>query len=155
MILATKLSILLQYIRTFTPTHRGILYRIAQLLIWLNILFYLASTIFEIPESISTSTDISSLNFDDNPNALTAFWNSQFLITGSANVVSDTTLLLLPMVSILRLQTTARWKLGTALVFLTGLLVVIYIFSQPTTLRLLTSLVPAFRVSVASFIVFT
>ncbi|KAK3176666.1 hypothetical protein OEA41_007989 [Lepraria neglecta] len=44
-ILAAKLTILLQLMRIFVPTKRGLVFRIIQILIWSNVCFYLANVL--------------------------------------------------------------------------------------------------------------
>lgn len=63
-ILAAKLTILLQLMRIFVPTKRGLVYWLIQTLIWLNVCFYAAnvlSVIFQCHPVYSTLTHFSIL----------------------------------------------------------------------------------------------
>ena len=105
----TKLSILLQYLRLFVPTHKGKTYYLIQCNIWLNLLFYilfcLLSTLACIPRRKiwEPSTPGHCIN------------EKLFLIiTAAFNIVSDFSILLLPLGKIWRLQMPVRRKVGVS-----------------------------------------
>ncbi|KAL8789308.1 MAG: hypothetical protein Q9213_001231 [Squamulea squamosa] len=114
-ILLAKLPILLQYIRIFIPARQGFVYWASQTLIWANLFFY-----------VSTSF---ALLFECTPRA--KIWDTTipgrcinikavFLLTGAWNVLSDITILVLPISPIWQLQMSQRKKLGIYAVFSTG-----------------------------------
>lgn len=114
-----KLSILLQYLQIFVPRKtRNMMYLASHALIWTNLVFYLISTFLEI--------------FACNP--IAKAWNP-LITTGhcinvlalnvaasSINSLSDLAILILPQVSIWRLQMSLKRKLQTSAVFLIGIL---------------------------------
>ncbi|KAI4221464.1 MAG: hypothetical protein L6R36_006888 [Xanthoria steineri] len=114
-ILLSKLPILLQYIRIFMPARQGLIYWAAQTLIWTNLLFYIASSfafIFECtPREKIWDTTAAGKCID---------LKALFLVTGSWNIVSDFSILILPIVPIWKLQMSPRKKLGIYAVFSTG-----------------------------------
>lgn len=119
-ILAAKLTILLQLIRIFAPSKRGLVYRLFQSLIWLNACFYIAnvlSVIFQcspIDKAWLASTPGSCVDT-----------NLNLVITGSINVISDVLILLLPLWTIWHLELPVRAKLGVSVAFGAGILYVI------------------------------
>jgi hypothetical protein len=122
-ILGAKVAMLLQLKRIFLGATRGKLYWLHEVLLWTNIPCYLAI--------------MFSFAFGCLPRE--KLWNPELpgrcisvngLLIGSSvlNVVSDVTILLLPLVVIIRLQLPARSKMILAAVFGTGILYV-----SPTT----------------------
>lgn len=120
-IFVTKLSILLLYLRVFAPSTKRKTYFFIQILIWLNLLFYLASTLVKIFEC----TPRSKIWHRDTPGTCI---NINSLITTASifNVVSDFLILLLPIACVWRLQMKLTKKLGTSAVFAAGALYVPY-----------------------------
>ena len=117
LIFLTNLSILLQYLRVFVPNHAGRLYYTVQSIIWLNLLFYIADTLVEIftciprkkiwePATPGRCVNISIL----------------VITTGAINVISDFSILVLPLSSIWGLQMPRKRKIALSAVFGTGLL---------------------------------
>ena len=117
LIFLTKLSILLQYLRIFVPNHAGKLYYTVQLIIWLNLLFYTATALVEIftcmprkkiwePSTPGRCVNIGIL----------------VITTGAINVISDFSILMLPLSSIWGLQMPRKRKIALSAVFATGLL---------------------------------
>ena len=117
MIFTSKLLILVQYIRIFAPTKRGFTFWAAHFLIWTNLMFYLA--IFSVIVFQSTPRE--------------KIWNparygtrvridTVFIITGTWNVFSDVSILILPIREIWLLQMATRKKWQISAVFATGLL---------------------------------
>ncbi|KAL3449199.1 hypothetical protein BJX65DRAFT_273008 [Aspergillus insuetus] len=116
-ILGAKVAMLLQLKRIFLGATRGKLYWLHEVLLWTNIPCYLAI--------------MFSFAFGCVPRE--KLWNPELpgrcisvngLLIGSSvlNVVSDVTILLLPLVVIIRLQLPARSKMILAAVFGTGIL---------------------------------
>ena len=113
----TKLSILLLYLRVFVPTRRGILYYIIQGYIWINLVFYIAIVLARILQCTPR----------------TKIWNPyvkghcidgiiSLVSTGSINVLSDISMLVLALYPIWQLQLPLRKKIGISAVFATGVL---------------------------------
>ena len=113
-----KASILLQYIHIFSPTTRSsTFYWASQALIWINFVFYFASTFIEI--------------FACKPRA--KVWNpllpghcvnlpAENVAAATVNSVSDITILILPQPVIWRLQMYTRRMIETSIVFTVGIL---------------------------------
>lgn len=117
LIFLTKLSILLQYLRIFVPNHAGKLYYTVLLIIWLNLLFYTATTLVEI----FTCMPRKKIWEPSTPGRCV---NTGFLVitTGAINVISDFSILMLPLSSIWGLQMPKKRKIALSAVFATGLL---------------------------------
>lgn len=118
-IFATKLSILLLFLRIFVPNGRSTTYYTIHVLIWLNLFFYIANVPIEIWPCIprkklwTPSLPGHCLN------------NERVFVAGGAiNVVSDFAILLLPVVLISRLQMPLKKKIGVSAIFATGFLYV-------------------------------
>lgn len=116
LIFLTKLSILLQYLRIFVPNHAGKLYYTVLLIIWLNLLFYTATTLVEI----FTCMPRKKIWEPSTPGRCV---NTGFLVitTGAINVISDFSILMLPLSSIWGLQMPKKRKIALSAVFATGL----------------------------------
>ncbi|KAF9884169.1 hypothetical protein FE257_002227 [Aspergillus nanangensis] len=114
-IFITKLSILLLYIRLFAPSIKSKTYLFIQLLIWVNLLFYLSNTIVKIVQC----TPRSKIWDKDTPGHCV---NINSLILGASifNVVSDFLILLMPIACVWRLQMNSGKKIGTSAVFAAG-----------------------------------
>ena len=135
-----KFSILLQYAQIFVPTRKGILYRIAQAFIVQNILLYFICIIVEINGWVRYLE--SGLSIPTN-NLAVRFLILQFQVTAGLNVASDIVLLLLPLVSISRLQMTRRRKMGLMIVFAAGFLSVVqHLFTIANSYRLTIKYLP-------------
>ncbi|RDL40437.1 uncharacterized protein BP5553_00416 [Venustampulla echinocandica] len=115
-IFTTKLSILLQYKRIFCPHNSGTTYWLIHVLIWSNLLYYIAVMIPQIvvcnprekawhPYLPGKCLDLPSI-----------------LITGAVvNIISDFSILILPVHSIWKLQMSRSRKYGVTAIFATGL----------------------------------
>ena len=116
-IFVAKLTILLQFLRIFCPTKRGIIYLCIRALIWGNLLFYLVDTLV----IVFACTPRSKINHPMEPGHCI---NSEvnFIITGAWNVFSDFSILFLPISSIWNLQIATKKKWGLSAVFALGLL---------------------------------
>ena len=116
-IFLAKLSILLQYLRIFVPNHAGKIYYIVQFIIWLNLLFYIAATLVLIficmprKKIWEPSTPGRCVNI-----------GIVVITTGAINVISDFSILVLPLSSIWGLQMPRKRKIVLSAVFATGLL---------------------------------
>lgn len=116
-----KLSILLQYLQIFAPLKsRNMIYWASHALIWMNLVFYFVCGILEIfaCKAISKSTDpFTKKGKKDyiNPFVLGA-------AASSINVLSDFSILILPQISIWKLQLAVKKKLQISAVFLLGVL---------------------------------
>ena len=117
MIFAAKLLILVQYLRIFAPIRGGFTFWATHFLIWTNFMFYVAIffvVIFECtprekiwkPARQGTCVKI----------------NAVFITTGTWNVFSDLSILILPIRAIWLLQMATRKKWQISAVFATGLL---------------------------------
>lgn len=113
-----KLSILLQYLRTFVPLKtRNAMYWACHILLWLNFVFYLVSfflTIFictPIRKSWVLWIEGRCLDF-----------NMLLITTGVINTVSDLSILVLPQHVIWNLQISTKRKIRISAVFLPGVL---------------------------------
>ncbi|MCJ1303445.1 hypothetical protein MMC08_006255 [Hypocenomyce scalaris] len=116
LIFVTKLSILLQYLRIFVPNNTGFIYYTVQFIIWFNLLFYTADTLVEIFECTPRSK-IWNVTLSGHCVNI----NGAIITTAVINIVSDFSILLLPLTSIWALQMPTRRKVGVSLVFATGL----------------------------------
>lgn len=122
-----KLSISLQYLRTFVPTHTGRLHRIVQVLIWFNIMFYGVLTFVVIFECIPREKIWKPLTTGHCVDI-----NSSFIISAAVNVISDFSIFLLPLMRMWNLQMAKKQKIALSAVFATGLLWVYLLFSSAT-----------------------
>ena len=92
LIFVSKLSILLQYLKLFTPNHTGKTYWSIHFLIWSNLLFYLTIML------------------------------AALVAGAVINVISDFAILVLPIGKIWQLHMSPRRKLGVCAVFSAGVL---------------------------------
>ncbi|KAH2536824.1 hypothetical protein KXW97_006545, partial [Aspergillus fumigatus] len=99
LIFITKLSILLLYLRVFAPSFRSKTFFCIHALIWLNFGFYFADTIVKIFEC-SPRAKI----WDKTLKGHCININIPIIVTSSINVASDFLILVLPIVSVWRLQ---------------------------------------------------
>jgi hypothetical protein len=116
-ILGAKVAMLLQLKRIFLGVTRGKLYWLHEVLLWTNIPCYLA-IMFSFAFACVPREKIWE------PHLPGRCISVNGLLIGSSvlNVVSDITILLLPLVVIIRLQLPARSKMILAAVFGTGIL---------------------------------
>lgn len=116
-VLLAKLSILLQYQRIFVPNHAGKLYYTVQFIIWLNLLFYIAATL----ASIFTCMPRKKIWEPSTPGRCVNI-GIVVITNGAINVISDFSVLVLPLNSIWELQMPRKRKIALSAVFATGLL---------------------------------
>ena len=114
-----KLSILLQYLRIFTPAKKtDLIYWASHTLIWTNFVFYFVSSFLEIfaCKPIAKVWDPLIANGQ--------CMNLQAINVAAAafNVLSDVSILVLPQKVIWKLHMSSRRKLGISSIFLTGIL---------------------------------
>lgn len=116
-----KLSILLLYLRIFVIVTGTKTYYAIHFTIWSILLFYLAN----LPVEIWACTPRRKI-WDPTVEGK-CINNDVVLVTGGVmNVVTDFAILLLPLVSIIRLQMPLPRKIGVSAVFATGFLHVPY-----------------------------
>ena len=112
-----KVSILVQFLRIFVPGHKGMIFWIIQFAMWTNVCFYIAIAITLIFQCTPREkiwhpyVQGRCINID-----------VQIVTSGSWNVISDISLLVIPLHSIWLLQIPIKRKLGVSAVFATGLL---------------------------------
>ena len=118
----TKLSILLLFLRIFVPGAKNKTYYLIHLLIWLNLLFYIANVPIEIwpciPRRKIWAPQTPGHCLDN---------EQVFVAGGSVNMVSDFAILILPIVSVSRLQMSWRKKVGVSAIFAAGFLYVLFL----------------------------
>lgn len=120
LIFMTKLSILIQYLKIFAPTRDGKTYRAIHFLIWTNLLFYLATLTVHIlvyVQRLHTQNPVAPRQSIDD----TAVQISSAVI----NLVSDFSMLILPLAKLLKLQLPRNRKIGVIAIFALGFLYVI------------------------------
>ncbi|KAK0516092.1 hypothetical protein JMJ35_002126 [Cladonia borealis] len=114
--LVNGLTILLQMMRIFVPTKRGLVYWLIQAFMWLNALFYTAnvlSVIFQCsPIHKAWISSIRGHCVDTNLN---------LVVTGTINVISDVLILILPLWTIWHLKMDIRAKMSVSVVFMAGI----------------------------------
>ena len=117
LIFVSKLSILLQFKRVFVPAHAGKTYWLIHFLIWSNLLFYLAVMLLEIMKCLPRKKVW-------NPTMQGRCIDLPFAPKAGAviNIISDFSILVLPIGKIWQLQMSPKRKLGVSAVFSTGLL---------------------------------
>lgn len=116
-ILGAKVSMLLQMRRLFVVSKKGKLFWLHEILLWTNVPCYLAlmlSFIFVcVPREALWNPNVPGRCISP---------TGSLIASSSLNVVSDVTMLLLPLTVIARLQLPARSRLILAAVFGTGIL---------------------------------
>ena len=103
--------------RIFVPTKRGLVYQLIQILIWLNVSFYLANVLSIIfhctPVQKAWIPSIHGVCTNANLN---------LIVTGTINVLSDILILILPIWTIWHLRISVEKKLSVSSVFAAGIL---------------------------------
>lgn len=118
LIFITKLSILLLYRRVFAPFVKRKTLVFIQLTIWLNFAFYLALTLVKIFEC----TPRSKIWRKDTPGHCVNV-KLQMIATSTINMISNLSILLLPVFYIRRLQSSLfQNMISTAVAFAVGIL---------------------------------
>ncbi|KAJ9300994.1 hypothetical protein DTO271G3_2158 [Paecilomyces variotii] len=116
LIFVAKLSILLLYLRAFTPSRPGRTFYAIHFLLWFNLLFYTANTLTKIFQCIPRAKiwDPETPGRCVNVNAL-------IQTSAGLNVFSDFSLLVLPIAAIWKLHMKTSQKIGISAVFAAGL----------------------------------
>lgn len=116
-ILGAKVAMLLQMKRMFVVSKKGKLYWLHEVLLWTNVPCYLAITLSFILACVPRQ----KLWEPDLPGRCISS-NGSLIASSAINVVSDITMLLFPLMVIMRLQLPSRTKLILGMVFGTGIL---------------------------------
>ncbi|CAF9908703.1 MAG: hypothetical protein ALECFALPRED_004904 [Alectoria fallacina] len=111
-----KLAILLQYKRLFVAHKHNFVFYGVHVLIWTNLVFYIIETFLEIFACTPREKIWNPLT----PGHCIGIENN-YIAVGAWNVLSDFSILILPMVAIWNLQMANTRKIGVAAVFATGL----------------------------------
>ena len=118
-IFLAKLSILLMYRRLFDTAGTGKTHQLIHILIWANLAFYfpyLGATVFQcVPRARIWDPTLKGgcINLQ-----------AAFIAASAINVVSDFSILLLPLYRISKLKIPTRRKIGVLAIFAVGLLYV-------------------------------
>ncbi|BCS21799.1 uncharacterized protein APUU_30024A [Aspergillus puulaauensis] len=116
-ILGAKVAMLLQMKRMFVVSKKGKLYWLHEILLWTNVPCYLAITLSFILACVPRQ----KLWESDLPGRCISS-NGSLIASSAINVVSDITMLLFPLMVVMRLQLPTRTKLILGMVFGTGIL---------------------------------
>ena len=116
-IFITKLSILLQFLRIFTPNRRGAIFYTVHFLIWFNLFYHSAYVLCCIFQCTPMSKEFNPRIHGNCINV-----GALFVATGVINVLSDFSILAFPILCTWCLQMPLRQKLLIRAVFIVGLL---------------------------------
>ena len=116
-ILFTKIAILLQLIQIFVVGKRNGRWYFIQTLIWLNTIFFTILIFLEIFQCMPRVKIWNPLHSGACLNI-----SKTFVATASVNIVSDLSILVLPLFWVLQLHMPLRRKLGIMAIFCTGIL---------------------------------
>ena len=103
--------------RIFVVPKPGTLYYTIYLLIWSNGLFYFADTMAEILQCVPRTKIWDAFAEGRCINV-----NAAFVTTAAVNVISDLSILFLPLFCVWRLQISVRQKMGVSVMFAAGIL---------------------------------
>lgn len=117
LIFMTKLSILLLFLRIFIPTRTSKTFFFVHLLLWTNLFFYLINTFIKIFECTPRSKIWMPKTAG---HCVSIPW--MIVVAAIINVISDFTILILPIASVWSLQMGRRQKLAASAVFAAGIL---------------------------------
>ena len=117
LIFTAKLLILVQYLRIFAPTRRGFTFWGSHVLIWTNLMIYVAIFFVVVFECIPREKI-----WNPTRHGTCVSINAVFITTGVWNVFSDLCILILPIRAVWLLQMATRKKWQISAVFATGLL---------------------------------
>ncbi|KAL8830417.1 MAG: hypothetical protein Q9191_001446 [Dirinaria sp. TL-2023a] len=112
-----KLCVLLQMQRIFRGSKRDSVFWSIQVLIWLNLLFYLAVT----AAFIGVCSPRAKLTNPLLPGKCISI-NASILVTSAVNIVSDVTILVLPVFGLYKLKMAVKRKLIISAAFSSGVL---------------------------------
>ncbi|KAI0856983.1 hypothetical protein F4860DRAFT_491018 [Xylaria cubensis] len=114
-----KVAILTEWMRIFSPQSRSAFFWLCQVILWLNVAYYIASTIVEsmqcIPRQLIWDPTVKGRCLD----------TKTVEVISSLNVASDIVLLVTPQLVIWRLESSTRKRIGITLIFAVGLFGVI------------------------------
>lgn len=116
-ILFTKVSILLQLIQIFVVAKRNGRWYFLQVLIWLNTIFFTILMFLEIFQCVPRAKIWNPLH-----SGVCLNITKTFVATAGVNVVSDLSILGLPIIWVLQLHMPFRRKLGIMAIFCTAIL---------------------------------
>jgi len=116
-ILPTKLSILLQYIRIFVPNHTSKTFYLVLSFLACNVAFFIASLLITVFQCTPIERAYNPLVKGNCIN-----WPLAIVLTAVFNLVSDLCILLMPLTWIWRLQMSKNRKIGLSGIFLIGIL---------------------------------
>ena len=111
--------------RIFVVPKTGGLYYTIQFLVWLNALFYFADTMAEILQCVPRRKIWNPTVKGHCINV-----NAAYITTAAVNVVSDFSILALPLFCVWHLQMPTRRKIGISAMFATGFLYAIILRSS-------------------------
>lgn len=115
LIFITKLSILLLYLRVFAPAGKSKTFLFIHFLIWSNFLFYFVTTLVKVFQC--TPRDKV---WDQSISGSCLQIEIPILIASAINMVSDFSILLLPIVSVWKMRMRTATKMGVSAIFLAG-----------------------------------
>lgn len=116
-----KAVLLLQLQRTFAPTKSGAVYIVCQLLLWINLLFYLISFFGMLVQCVPQTRIWDPLVTTGHCIDMCVL----LVTTGAINVVSDLSMFVMPIYIVWNLHLDIRRKIGISAVFATGILAVV------------------------------
>ena len=134
--LLVYIALLLQLIRIFAPSKKGLMFRLLQFLLWINILFWICIGLAEILQCVP----------------MVRIWNpvvgkggcvsssTEWIVSGSFNLVQNLATLIIPLWATWRLQMAKGRKIGVCAVFATGLLCVTILFLPWQDVQVLTKI---------------
>ncbi|KAL2037557.1 hypothetical protein N7G274_009669 [Stereocaulon virgatum] len=118
-ILAAKLTILLQLMRIFVTTKRGLVFRLIQFLIWSNVCFYIGHLLVIIFQCTPVP---KAWNASIGGHCIAK--NVGLLASSTINVLSDVLILILPLWTIWHLKMPIQKKVSVSAAFAAGIFAV-------------------------------
>lgn len=115
-ILFTKITILLQLMQIFVVAKRNGRWYFIQTLIWLNTIFFTILMFLEIFQCVPRAKIWNPLH-----SGVCLNISKTFVATAGVNIVSDLSILVLPLFWVLQLHMPLRRKLGIMAIFCTGI----------------------------------
>ncbi|KAI8630115.1 hypothetical protein F5Y19DRAFT_428721 [Xylariaceae sp. FL1651] len=111
-----KVAILVEWMRIFAPRTRNAFFWLCQVVLWLNVVYYIAATVVE-----SMQCTPRELIWDPTVEGTCLNTKAVEVTSASVNVVSDIVILIAPQFVIWRLQLSTAKKFGVASIFAVGL----------------------------------
>ena len=134
LVFLAKLSVLLQLQSIFVVSRQQPVFFIIQALIWANLAFFLTYLFINIFQCVPRRKI-----WDVTVPGKCISMNVLIIAPASINIVSDCLILVLPISLVLRLQMTLQNKLAIVAIFSSGLLWVIVVILQGTSINWLTA----------------